>query len=154
MGIQSRILDALPAGVREHPLETAISVAGVPVGVVTGLRVANSPSLDQMPGFGLTAWAVVWTIGCVCWLVGLVASEEREHGGGIVITKIPVLILGLWFVSITALTYGLAVLVFAGINGLLPSVLPLCVAGGAYIRRIDLQRRMRGDPKWTESTEP
>lgn len=152
MGFQDRLLARLPAGVRTHPLETSLSIMGVPAGISVGLRLVNSRALEVLPGAALTVWALVWTVGCVSWFIGLVFSDEKEGNEGIVITHVPALLMGLWFVSVTALVYGVAVLIAGGLSGVLAAVAPLCIAGGTYIRRIDLQRRIKGDTDWPEST--
>jgi hypothetical protein len=143
--IQERILERLPAGVRAHPLETSLTILGVPAGITLLLRVANSNALNVLPGPVLTVWSLVWTVGCVSWFIGLVFSDKKETGSGIVVKHVPALLMGLWFVSVTSLVYGVAVLVSAGWNGVLASVTPLCIAGGTYIRRIDLQRRIKDE---------
>jgi hypothetical protein len=153
VGLQERMLERLPVGIRIHPLETSICVMGVPAGISIGLRFSNSRALDVLPEPILTAWAVIWTIGCIAWFVGLVLSDEKEYNGGLVIRHVPALLLGLWFVFVTSLIYGIAVLVVGGLSGLFAAVAPLCIAGGTYIRRVDLQRRIKGERDWPESTE-
>lgn len=154
MGFQDRLLAILPTGVRSHPLEASVSLIGVPAGISILFRISNSRALDTLPSPILTVWALVWTIGCLAWFVGLVFSDENESGNEIVITHVPALMLGLWFVSVSALVYGIAVLFVSGLSGIFASVAPLCIAGGTYIRRIDLKRRTKGDHEWPESTEP
>ncbi len=153
MGFQERLLKRLPAGVRTHPLETSLSILGVPAGISIGLRLVNSRALEVLPGPALTVWALVWTVGCISWFIGLVFSDTKEDDEGIVITHVPALLMGLWFVSVTSLVYGVALLIAGGFSGVLAAVAPLCIAGGAYVRRIDLKRRIKGEPDWPESTE-
>lgn len=145
MNLQERILARLPSGVRAHPLETSLTILGVPAGITLLFRVANSHALNVLPGPFLSIWAIMWTIGCISWFIGLVFSDENEDGSGVVIKHVPALMMGLWFVSVTSLIYGTAVLVSAGWNGILAAVAPLCIAGGTHIRRIDLQRRIKDE---------
>lgn len=153
MGFQNRLLAILPAGVRSHPIETSMCVLGVPTGISILFRLTNSRALEVFPPPILSVWAVVWTVGCIAWFVGLVFSDEKENHD-VVITHVPALMLGLWFVTVSALVYGVAVIVVGGTSGVLAAVAPLCIAGGAYIRRIDLRRRIKGERKWPDSTEP
>lgn len=153
MGFQERLLAYLPSGVRSHPLETSLCLLGVPAGISILFRLTNSRALDVLPGPVLSVWAVVWTLGCIAWFIGLVFSDEKEGSNETVITHVPALMLGLWFVSVSALVYGVAVLMVGGVSGIFGSVAPLCIAGGAYIRRIDLRRRIKGEREWPDSTE-
>ena len=154
MGFQERLLAHLPPGVRSHPLETSLSLMGVPAGISILFRLSNSRALDVLPGPILTVWAIVWTIGCIAWFVGLVFSDEKDTGNQVVITHVPALLLGLWFVSVSALVYGVAVIVVGGLSAVLAAVAPLCIAAGTYVRRIDLRQRIKGEDDWPESTEP
>lgn len=151
MGFQERLLTRLPAGVRSHPLETSLSVLGIPAGITILFRFSNSRALEVLPPPILTVWAIVWTIGCIAWFVGLVLTDEKEGTDEVVIKHVPALMLGLWFVSVSALVYGAAVLIVGGLSGIIAAVAPLCIAGGTYIRRIDLRRRIKGERDWPES---
>lgn len=102
----------------------------------------------------MTVWAIVWTVGCMAWFIGLVLTDEKADKHEVIIKHVPALLMGLWFVSVTALVYGVAVLIVGGLSGVLAAVAPLCIAGGTYVRRIDLQRRIKGERDWPESTEP
>lgn len=144
MGLSGRIVRRLPLWVRSSPLDVMFVFMGLPSSLVTLLGLTHSSALAELlPWWGIRIWALALFAGCVAWLVGLTSVQEDE--GVRVLTRLPALILGLHLVSITCLTYAVAVILFAGWFGFLTATLYLVIAGGTWLRRVDLVSRQRGD---------
>lgn len=117
---------------------------GLPTGLAAAVGLTQSSAMAEiLPWWGIRIWAVALAVGCVAWLVGL--TSVHEDSGSLVLTRLPAMILGLHLVSITCLTYAVAVFLFAGWLGLLTATLYLVIAGGTWLRRVDLITRQQGD---------
>ncbi|RCG19126.1 hypothetical protein DQ384_38260 [Sphaerisporangium album] len=135
-----RLVLRLPAWVRTQPMDTMFAVMGLPSAVATLCNLTSSRALDTLlPWWATRLWAVCLLVGCAAWLTGL--ASVREHEGRLVVTRLPVLALGLQLLSITCLVYAVAIIAVAGWDGVLAAY-PLIVATLAtYMRRVDLTIR-------------
>lgn len=145
MGLSSRVVRKLPTWVRINPLDVMFVCMGIPSSLVSLVGVARSNALTNvLPWWGPKLWSASLLVGCVAWLVGL--TSITENNGVLVLTRMPSLLLGLHLVSMACLTYAVVVTIAAGWAGLLPSVIYLVVAGGTWLRRVDLSSRVKGGP--------
>lgn len=117
---------------------------GIPSSVASLAGVARSNAMaNVLPWWGPRVWAAALLVGCVAWLVGL--TSITENNGVLVLTRMPALLLGLHLVSMTCLTYAVVVVISSGLTGLLASTAYLVVAGGTWLRRVDLSSREKGE---------
>lgn len=139
-----RLIRRLPVGVRTYPMDAAFVVLGIPTSITSLFGVSYSAALNILPVWSVKLWATVLLVGCVSWLVGIVSTRKDPDTGIVVITRVHVMLLGLSLVCIAALVYSVAVIVSAGLAGVVASLYPLSIAAGALIRRADLLARIRG----------
>jgi hypothetical protein len=132
-----RLVRRLPLWVRAQPLDTLLSVLGIPSGVASLVGAADSRALAALlPQWAVYLWSINLIVGCVCWLAG--ASSVREQDGHLVTRRLPIYVLGLHLLSLSCAVYGVAILVIGGAAGLLGGYPLLVIATGLYIRRVNL----------------
>ncbi|GII87690.1 hypothetical protein Ssi03_56800 [Sphaerisporangium siamense] len=138
------LVTRLPAWVRTQPLDAMFAVLGIPSAVATLTGVATSHALETLlPWWANRLWALCLLAGCIAWLAGL--SGVRELEGRLVVTRLPVLLLGLQLLSMTCLVYAVAIVAVAGWDGVLAAYPLLVGTLATYIRRADLLCRRGGD---------
>jgi hypothetical protein len=143
MSLSGRIVRKLPKWVRVSPLDVMFVFLGLPSSLAAVVGVAQSNALDVLPWWGPKLWAVALFIGCLAWLVGL--TSVRETNGILILTRMPILLLGLHLVSITCLTYAAVLILFSGWTGVLAATAYLVISFGTWLRRVDYMARHRGD---------
>lgn len=144
MGAQNRLVRRLPVWIRTAPLDATFCVLGVPSAALAVVGVVQSPSLTEfLPGWGRLLWSVCLFFGCLFWFIGL--TSIKENNGHMIVTRMPVLILGLYLSSLAALVYGAALILVAGWAGALAAWPVLVFAGGTWLRRVDLVSRYRSE---------
>jgi hypothetical protein len=117
---------------------------GIPSGLLNIAGLTRSNALASvLPWWGVKVWSVAILAGCVMWLIGL--TGITANNGHLVLTRMPALLLGLYLVSMTTLTYGIALIVAAGWGGVLAAVPLFVVAGGTWLRRVDFSSRFKGE---------
>lgn len=142
MGWQGKIVARLPVWIRTAPLDAMFCVLGVPSSAVAVVGIAQSPALAEfLPGWGRLIWSIALFFGCLFWLIGL--SSIKENNGHLMVTRMPIMIFGLYLVSSSALVYGLSIILFAGMSGVLSAWPVLVFAAGTWLRKIDLASRFR-----------
>lgn len=142
MGFQNQLVRRLPVWVRTAPLDATFCVLGIPGAALAVAGVVQSQSLDQfLPGWGRLLWSICLFSGCVLWLAGL--TSIKENNGHMTVTRMPILIFGLYLTSLAALVYGVALILIAGWSGVLAAWPVLVFAGGTWLRRLDLVSRFR-----------
>ncbi|WP_157251136.1 hypothetical protein [Nonomuraea typhae] len=128
----------LPLWVQTQPLDTMFALLGIVPGIASLTGIASSRALALMPWWAGRLWGLVLLVGSVCWLVG--AAGVRERDGLLVTTRRPLMVLGLRLLSLACLIYGVSIIAFGGLSGLLASY-PLVVgAVGLHIRKVGLTR--------------
>lgn len=143
MGIQIKLVRKLPRGIQHFPLDFTFVVLGIPSAFVSLLGLTESKALDEaLPGWADTAWALTLLVGCVCWGIGVFSTRAADERT-VLITRVPVMVLGLSLVSVASFVYGIALLLSVGWNGLLAAVPLLAFSFGTYIRRVSLVSRSR-----------
>jgi hypothetical protein len=132
----------LPIWVRTQPLDATLALFGIPPALAALLGQLRSAALAELlPWLAIRLWAVCLLIGCAAWLAGLMSM--REENGQLLISRLPILILGLALVSVSAVVYGVAILIASGWAGALAAWPLLVAAAGTYLRRVDLSDRYR-----------
>lgn len=146
MSLTGRMIGKLPVWARTAPLDATFCVLGIPSSALTVLGFARSPTLiELLPDWGLLLWSVCLFVGCMAWLAGL--TSIKENNGHMIVTRMPVMIFGLYLVSLAAVVFGLALVLIGGWNGVLAAWPVLVFAAGTYLRRVDLASRFRRDRK-------
>lgn len=144
MGIQARIVHRLPDWIRRSPLDVMFSFMGLVSSMLSLIGIGKPGSLSQvLPWWGPLLWSLCLLVGSAAWMAGVASIKESE--GVLILVRMPVFIFGLYLVSLAAFAYGLVLIVFAGWSGVVASVLFFAVAGGTYLRRIDVASKFRGD---------
>jgi len=144
MGVQDRIVRRLPIWIRTAPLDATFCVLGIPGATLAVVGVVQSRALSEfLPGWGRLVWSICLFFGCLLWLIGL--SSIKENNGHMVVTRMPILIFGLYLSSLAALVYGVALIMIGGWSGVLPAWPVLVFAGGTWLRRVDLVSRFRDE---------
>lgn len=142
MNLTGRVIAKLPVWVRTAPLDATFCVLGIPSSALTVLGFARSPTLvELLPNWGFLLWSACLFVGCSTWLAGLVSI--KENNGHMIVTRMPVMIFGLYLVSLAATVFGLALVLIGGWNGVLAAWPVLVFAAGTYLRRVDLATRFR-----------
>ena len=142
MSIQGRIVARLPVWVRTAPLDATFCLLGLPSSIVAVVGLVQSAALTEfLPGWGRLVWSVVLFFGCLFWLIGL--SSIKENNGHMVVTRMPIMIFGLYLTSTSALVYGITIILFAGASGALAAWPVLVFSAGTWLRKIDLATRFR-----------
>lgn len=142
MGWQGKIVSRFPVWVRTAPLDATFCVLGLPSSVVAVVGLIQSPALVEfLPGWGRLIWSIALFFGCLFWLIGL--SSIKENNGHFVVTRMPIMILGLHLASTSALVYGVSIILFAGTSGVLSAWPVLVFAAGTWLRKIDFASRFR-----------
>lgn len=142
MGYQDRFVRKFPPWVLVAPLDAMLCVMGIPAGVLSAINVARSVSLiELLPSWGRLLWSLCLLFGCIAWLIGL--TSMKEINGHTVVSRMPILIFGLYLVSLSAFVYGVALIVVVGLPGLLAAWPILVFAAGTWLRRLDLVGRFR-----------
>lgn len=145
MGLQSRIIRRLPVWVRSNPLDVMFIVILTPSSVLSLAGIAQSNAMAQtLPWWGTKIGALMMLVGCVFWAVGI--TSVHASNGILVLSRMPALLLGLHLVSVTTLSYAVLVLTVSGRAGVTVSAYLLAMAGGTWLRRIDLTDQFRGEP--------
>lgn len=143
IGISTRIVRLLPFWVRLAPMDAMFGVLGLASSASILIGLGQTKSLSVMPPWGRVLWAVALTVGCLCWLVGL--ASAKQHEGHFTLTRVPILIFGLYLVSLASFVYGLGLFAVAGWGGVLPAASFWAIAAGTWLRRVDFSDRYRGD---------
>lgn len=142
MGWQGKIVAKLPVWIRTAPLDATFCTLGLPSSVVAVVGLIQSPALTEfLPGWGRLIWSMALFFGCLFWLIGL--SSIKENNGHFVVTRMPIMIFGLYLASTSALVYGVTIILFAGTSGVLSAWPVLVFAAGTWLRKIDLASRFR-----------
>jgi CHASE2 domain-containing sensor protein len=114
---------------------------GIPTGIFLLTNIAYSRPLQILPKWSEFLWAVMLLVGCTAWLIGIVTTVQNENNE-IIIRQAPIMIFGLRLVGTAALVYGLALIVIGGWSGFIAAISYLTVAGGTYVRSVDLIARL------------
>lgn len=142
MGIQNRLTRRLPVWVRTAPLDATFCVLGIPSSALAVAGVVQSRTLVEfLPGWGRLLWSACLFFGCLFWFIGL--TSIKENNGHMIVTRMPILIFGLYLTSLSALVYGVALILIGGWAGVLAAWPVLVFAGGTWLRRLDLVSRFR-----------
>lgn len=129
----------LPVWVRTQPIDATFALLGIPSGLTLLVGPARSRALEAvLPHWATYLWAMSLVLGCLAWLAGLTSVRMRD--GRLVITRLPVLLLGLQILSPAALVYGLTIILVGGWAGVLAAWPLFVVAAATFIRRVELQR--------------
>lgn len=139
---QGRIVSRLPVWVRTAPLDATFCLLGIPASVTAVVGLVQSVALTEfLPGWGRLVWSVALFFGCLFWLVGL--SSIKENNGHFVVTRMPIMLFGLYLTSTSALVYAISIVLFAGSAGVLSAWPVLVFAAGTWLRKVDLATRFR-----------
>lgn len=142
--IPARVVRNLPVGVQTYPMDAVFCLLGTISGVGTIGRVITSQALTAaLPPWALTIWAGLLTIGSIAWGIGIL-SVHHNGTGEVIITKVPIMILGLGLISVVTLVYGIAVISRGGTAGLIASFAYFAISGGTYVRRWVIMNRLDG----------
>lgn len=142
--IPARIVRNLPIGIQTYPMDAVFCVLGTISGVATIARLFTSQALSAaLPPWALYIWAGLLVVGSIAWGIGIM-SVHHNGRGEVIITKVPVMILGLGLISVVTLVYGIAVISRGGTAGLIASFAYFAVSGGTYVRRWVIMNRLDG----------
>lgn len=145
MGLQRRVIRRLPVWVRSNPLDVMFILILTPSSVLSLAGVAQSNAMAQtLPWWGTKLAAVALLTGCVFWAVGI--TSVHANNGILVLSRMPALLLGLHVVSVTTLSYAVLVFTVSGRAGVTVGAYLLAMAGGTWLRRIDLADQFQGEP--------
>ncbi|MEU8379789.1 hypothetical protein [Streptosporangium sp. NPDC048865] len=138
-----RLVRHLPLWVRRQPTDAFLTLLGLSSGIALLVGPATSRALETvLPAWGRLLWGLCQVLGCAAWLAGLISIREQEDGQ-LIITRLPMLILGLQLLAPAALVYGVSIILLSGWAGVLAAWLPLAAAAMTYLRRLDLVRQER-----------
>lgn len=143
---QARMIRRLPPGIRAFPLDAMLAAMAIPAGLANALGLASSRAMDELlvtTAQGL--WAVCLIVGAGAWLAGVLGVTTQE--GVLVLRRLPLLIFGLYLLSLASMVYAVAVLVLNGWAGVLAAWPLLTFAAGLHIRRVDLAETYRRRPR-------
>lgn len=127
-----RLVRHLPVWVQQEPLGVMCVLLGLPSGLAALIGPASSRALDTLlPFWARPLWAGCLVLGCLAWAAGITSVRQRGHQ--LVITRLPVMILGLQLISLAALVYGLAIIVLSGWAGLLAAFPLFAVSFGTAV---------------------
>lgn len=142
--LPAKIVRKLPVGIQTYPMDAVFCLLGTISGVGTIGRVITSQALTAaLPPWALTIWAVLLTIGSIAWGIGILSIHHNGQGE-MIITKVPIMILGLGLISVVTLVYGIAVISRGGTAGLIASFAYFAISGGTYVRRWVIMNRLDG----------
>jgi hypothetical protein len=142
MGLQGRIVKRFPVWLRTAPLDATFCMLGIPAGLLAVLGLTRSSAVATLlPDWGYLLWGVCLFLGCLFWFLGLISI--KENNGHLVVTRMPIMIFGLYLSSLSALVFGLAIILIAGSTGLLAAWPVLVFSAGTWLRKVDLAYRFR-----------
>lgn len=144
MSLSGRVIQRLPRWIRLTPLDAFLSVALGAGGLMSLIGFSEPSSIEQvLPMWGRALWSICLVIGCFSWIAGL--TSIKENNGSFVLTRMPILLFGLYLVSLAALAYGIVIIVFAGWAGAVSGAVLLAISGALFVHRVNLARRYRSE---------
>lgn len=142
MGLPSRLLARVPAGIRTQSSDAMLVILGLPAGISSLLGTTESRALDSaLPWLAVKGWALALIVGCVAWLVGI--TGVRLYGDVIVLTRLAPYRFGLHLLALAALVYGSAILLLTGWDGIAAAFYVLAFGCGTFLKALDLARIQR-----------
>lgn len=140
-----RLVARLPVWVQEGPIGTMCVLLGVPAGLFTLFGPARSHALDvALPFWARPLWSICLIVGCIAWAAGL--TSVRQHGGILIIGRLPAYILGLQLIATAAIVFGLAIVWVGGWAGVLAAWPLGVVAFGTAVEAAKLGNRYADRP--------
>lgn len=135
------LLDHLPAGLLFHPAEWFLAFLCILSGTLTLLtnNVESASIKEGLPEPAQDLWGVMLVVGGVALLIGV--HSIKRVGSYYAATNVPIYRLGLRLLGASTAVYCGCLVGFAGLGGLVASVVPAAFSAMCAVRLLSLGGR-------------